>query len=397
MLRERNARLYLTGVLVSGFGDSAMSLAAGVWVKTLTGSDALAGVVGAGMWLALLLGPVLGGVADRVERRRLLVTVHLALAVVLAALASGRVWVIFAGLTLVGAGSVLAGAAEAAILPSVLPGELRGDFNGLVRTVAEGMKLFGPAAGAGLFALLGGPAVALLDAATFAAAAIAFALLRPRPAAPPEPSPRPSARPRESGFGVIRRDRTLRALVLAGGAALVASSLSSSATFAVLDEGLHRPPAFAGVLTPAQGLGSIACGLLAGSLMRRLGERGFAALGLALFAIGAACRAAPWTWLVLAGCVFIGLGLPAPLIAAVTALQRLAPGHLLGRASATADTLMFAPAGPALLLGGLAVSALDYRVQIAAAAALAGCAALALARRPAPALSPALRSSAAPR
>src|SRR6185312_7312824 len=93
------------------------------------------------------------------------------------------------------------------------------------------------------------------------------------------------------------------------------------------------------------------------------GARGFAALGLAVFAVGAAARAAPWTGVVLAGCVLNGLGLPAPLIAAVTVLQRAVPGPILGRAAATASTLMFAPAGPALLLGGAAVTVLDYRVQ----------------------------------
>ncbi|WP_433203872.1 MFS transporter [Dactylosporangium sp. CS-047395] len=387
VLSDRNARLYLGGVFVSGFGDSAMALAAGVWVKTRTGSDALAGIVNVGMWLALLLGPWLGGVADRVDRRRLLVLVNLALGAVLATVSTGHVWLLFAALTLVGVGGVLIDAAEAALLPSVVPVELRGDFNGLVRTVIEGMKLIAPAAGAGLFTWLGGPAVAWLNALTFAAAGAAFLLLRvpPAPAAPAAP-PAPAAPAAPAGAVAVQepvpvlRDRTLRALILAAAAAMVASSWSSSATYALLDA-LHRPPACAGVLTPAQGLGSVVCGLLAGPLMRRLGEGGFASLGLALVAAGALARATPWTGLVLAGCVLMGLGLPAPLVAAITAVQRIVPQERLGRAAATANSLMFVPAGPALLVGGLAVAVLDYRVQTVAAAALAIGAAGALARR----------------
>ncbi|MFE3288314.1 MFS transporter, partial [Streptomyces sp. NPDC059233] len=42
VLRDRDAGLYLSGVVVSGFGTSAMWLVAGVWVKSLTGSDPLA-------------------------------------------------------------------------------------------------------------------------------------------------------------------------------------------------------------------------------------------------------------------------------------------------------------------------------------------------------------------
>ncbi|WP_433044381.1 MFS transporter [Dactylosporangium sp. CS-033363] len=369
VLSDRNARLYLGGVFVSGFGDSAMALAAGIWVKTRTGSDALAGIVNVGMWLALLLGPWLGGVADRVDRRRLLVLVNLALGAVMATVSSGHVWLLFAALTLVGAGGVLIAAAETALLPSVVPADLRGDFNGLVRTVVEGMKLIAPAAGAGLFTWLGGPAVAWLNALTFAAAGAAFLLLR----VPPAPA---GAVPSHKPVPVLR-DRTLRALILAAAAAMVASSWSSSATYAMLDA-LHRPPAYAGVLTPAQGLGSVACGLLAGPLMRRLGEGGFASLGLGLVAAGALCRASPWTWLVLVGCVLMGLGLPAPLVAAITAVQRIVPQERLGRAAATANSLMFVPTGPALLLGGFAVATLDYRVQTAAAALLAGTAAVAL-------------------
>lgn len=69
------------------------------------------------------------------------------------------------------------------------------------------------------------------------------------------------------------------------------SGLSSTATFALLDTGLRRPAAYAGVLTALQGLGSEAGGLVAGALMRRMPRRAFAALGLALFALGVPARA----------------------------------------------------------------------------------------------------------
>jgi len=171
---------------------------------------------------------------------------------------------------------------------------------------------------------------------------------------------------------------------------MVAASLSSSAVFAMLDDGLHRPATFAGVLTPVQGLGSVAGGLAAGALLRRLGERGYSALGLAVFALGVLARSTPWTPVVLAGTLLVGLGLPGPLIAAVTAVQRLTPDHLLGRVAATASTAVFAPTGVALLLGSAAVAVADYRVQTVAAAVLAGAAALTLhlRRRPRPASPP---------
>ncbi|MDF3301414.1 MFS transporter [Streptomyces tropicalis] len=387
VLRDRNAGLYLGGVVVSGFGDSAMSLAAGIWVKTLTGSSGLAALVGFCFWLPVLAGPAIGTVADRVRRRPLLVAVQLALAVVTTALFGlherGDVWLLFAVLTLIGVGGVLADAAETALMASVVPGELRGDFNGLVRTAIESMKLLAPVAGAGLFTVLGGPAVALLDSVTFVLAAAAFWSIRVREAAS-------QVRPRRAwiagtveGVRHLRRHRTLRRLVLGGSAAMVLSSLSSTATFAMLDAGLHRAPAFAGVLTPLQGLGSVVSGSAAGALMRRMPERAFAAAGLAVFALGVLARATPWLPVVLGGQLAIGLGLPCPLVAALTAVQRETPGELLGRVAATANTLIFAPTGVALLLGTAMVESLDYRVQTLTAGAigLAAAAALAFADR----------------
>lgn len=386
-LRDRRARLHLTGVLVSGFGDSAMSLAAGIWIKTLTGSSALAALAGLCAWGPMLAGPVLGTLADRMPRRRLLVTVDLLLAGVLTApLAlhtlqpAALVAVLFGVLTLIGAGSVLTDAAEVALVPAVVPEERRGDFNGLVRTAVESTKLLAPLAGAGLFTVCGGPAVALLDTASFALAAAAFAALRIREPAPQRRQSGSWTADTAAGMRHIARRPLLRALVPGAGVAMLASSLGSTATYALLDDGLHLPPAYAGVLTPVQGAGSIVSGLAAGALARRTSGRTFAAAGLLVFALGLLARTAPSLPLVLAGSLAIGLGLPCPLIAALNAVQRETPGELLGRAAATANTLTFAPAGLGQLLGGAAVAALDYRVQTAAAAALALAAAIGLVR-----------------
>ncbi|WP_330328380.1 MFS transporter [Streptomyces sp. NBC_00536] len=371
VLRDRNAGLYLGGVIVSGFGDTAMLLAAGIWVKTLTGSDSLAALVGFCIWLPTFAGPVIGTVADRVRRRPLLVVTNLTLAAVmtvpLAVSSKADVWLLFAVLTLVGVGMVLNDAAATALVASAVPDELRGDFNGLVHTAIESMKLLAPLAGAGLFTAFGGSAVALLDAASFILAAAAFRLIRVQEASPGARVKRAWTTESAEGARYLWRHPLLRSLVVAGGTAMVLSSLSSTATFAMLDSGLHRSPAFAGVLTPLQGLGSVISGLAAGALMRRMPERTLAAAGLALFALGVLARATPWLPVVLGGGLAIGLGLPCPLIAAMTAIQRETPGKLLGRVAATAGTLMFAPTGLALLLGTAMVAALDYRVQIIAA------------------------------
>lgn len=184
VLRDRNAGLYLSGVVVSGFGTTAMWLVAGVWVKSLTGSDALAALTVFTLWAPVLAGPALGALADRLPRRPLLVGLGLVMAALLPVLtlldSAGRVWLLFAVLLVYGICGTVHGAAEAALVPQAVDHRLLGDFNGLRLTADEGMKLLAPLVGAGLFARFGGASVALLDAVTFALAAGIFALLRVR-------------------------------------------------------------------------------------------------------------------------------------------------------------------------------------------------------------------------
>ncbi|WP_063896586.1 MFS transporter, partial [Streptomyces prasinus] len=383
VLRNRNARIYMTGVVVSGFGDSAMLLASGVWVKELTGSDSLAALVTFCAWMPTLTGPFIGGLADRVRRRTLLIATSLVLAVVMTAPLAVRspqeVWLLFAVLTMVGTGTVLMDAAETALIASVIPAELRGDFNGLARTAIESTSLLGPLVGAALFTVLGGPTVALLNALSFLLAAAAFSLIRVREAAPALRPRRNRAAGTTEGIRHLWQQPALRSLIVAGGCAMTASSLSSTATYALLDAGVRQPAAFAGVLGSTQGLGSVISGLATGALLRRVPARVLSAAGLVLFALGALARTTPLLPVVLGGSLLIGVGLPWPLISALTTMQTTTPNELLGRIAATANTMIFAPTGLAILAGTAMVAVLDYRVQLLAAGVLALTTALLLA------------------
>ncbi|MGW2699719.1 MFS transporter [Streptomyces sp. NPDC001340] len=366
VLRDRTAGLSLTGVVVSGFGTSSLWLASGVWVKDLTGSNGLAALCMLALWAPSLAGPALGTLADRFRRRPLLIAVNLALAALLLTLfavdSPGRLWLLFAVLFGYGAAGVVRDAAESALVTAAVGPDLRGDFNGLRMTASEGMKLVAPLTGAGLYTAFGGPAVACLDAVTFVLAAGLCVLVRV-----------PEERPARSGDGWWRRTTEgvrhlwghpgLRPLVRAGGTTMLLASLAGTTLYAVVDR-LGHSPAYAGVLYAVQGAGSVAVGLVSGPALRRLGGRRFAAAGIALTAAGVAARAVPSDPVALVAGAAVGLGLPCVLIAALTAVQRETPGPLLGRATATAHTLMFTPnvvglavgaglvelAGPGLLL-----------------------------------------------
>jgi MFS family permease len=369
VLADRDAGLYLTGTVVSGFGTSAMWLASGIWVKDLTGSNGLAALCVFALWAPTLIGPVLGTLADRTRRRPLLIGSNLVLAALLPILFAvderGRLWILFVVLLVYGALGVVQDAAETALLAGALDKRLLGDFNGLRMTANEGMKLLAPLAGAGLYAAYGGPRVALLDAVTFALAAAVFALLRVREA-PPVPVPAGSLRTRTAqGVRHLLRHPGLRPLVIAGGTTMLFGGICGSTVYAVA-EGLGHSPTYVGVLYVAQGAGSVAVGLVSGTLLRRLGERRFAASGIALTAVAVVLRAVPDDAVALASSAAAGVGLPCALIAAYTAVQRQTPDDLLGRVSASLNTLLFAPNAVGLALGAGLVELVDYRVLLPA-------------------------------
>ncbi|MFD8445195.1 MFS transporter [Streptomyces globisporus] len=387
VLRDRTAGRCLAGVVVSGFGTSALWLTAGVWAKSLTGSNSLAALTVFAMWAPVLAGPALGALADRMDRKVLLVRGNLVTACLLVPLVlvdSGRtVWLLFAVLVLHGASGVVLDAAESALVAGTVPASLLADFNGLRMTANEGMKLVAPLAGAGLYVRFGGPAVALLAAAGCALAALVFARLpvrgtprtpardsAPAPELPAPPPPAGTWRDElAAGLRRIRASAVLRPLVTAGAATMFLAGVNGAVTFAYVDEVLGRAPAYAGVLYAVQGAGSVAVGLLAGPLLRRLPERLFAAGGIAVFALGVGARTVSPDAVALGASAAIGFGLPCVLIAAMTAVQRETPDAVLGRTAATAGSLMTAPNAVALALGAGLVAVADVRVLTAAAGA----------------------------
>ncbi len=396
MLRDRTAGRCLTAVMVSGFGTSALWLASGVWVKDLTGSDGLAALCLLAMWAPTLAGPVLGTLADRYRRRPLLIVLSLSMAALLLTLCAvdgpEELWLLYAVLFVYGAAGTVHDAAESALVAGAVDGSLLGDFNGLRMTAGEGMKLLAPLAGAGLFTAYGGSGVALLDAASFLAAALVYMSLRVREERPD--------RVREGGRGATAEgarhlwgDTVLRPLVLAGGVTMLCAGVSGALTYAVVED-LGHSPAYAGVLYAVQGAGSVTVGLLSGPVLRRLGARRFAAYGIGLLAVAMALRAVPYDPVAWASAATIGVGLPAALIAVLTEVQRRTPGPLLGRVTATANTLVYTPNVIGLAAGAAMVELLGTRAQLSGLGVVLGVtAAVLLAQRPASADRTAARSA----
>ena len=370
---RRNGRQYLIGLAVSVIGDNAMSLAAGIWVKSLTGSSSEAALVSVCVYAPSLAGPLAGVVADRVRRRRFLVRINLISAALVLPLlgvgGSGSVWIIFAVMTWYGIHLTLSGPAEDALFAVMLSRELRQELNGWSLGLQEVGRLVSPLFGAGLFALVGGGIVSVFDATTFVIAAVMLSRIRVREA-------RPLSQPRHwradllAGFGHIRRTPELRRLLRAASVVMSFSAILVAAQYSLV-QGVGEPPSFLGVFSAGLGAGSIVASLVSGRLLRVAGERWLAVLGMANFALGNAMRAAGWLPLAIAGSVVLGFALPWLFLALLNLAQRCTPPELQGRVSAAVTFAFFGPQAPLQALGALAIRYANYQQLYLAGAVVA--------------------------
>jgi MFS family permease len=385
LLADRDARVLLLGESLSLFGDRAIFLALGIWVRELTGSNAAAGLVFFALALPYLAAPLAGLLVDRVRRRPLMISVELALAAILLSLflvhGRSQLWLIYTVAFAYGAAGAVFGSARSALLTVMLPQELLADANGALQTVGEAMRLVAPLAGAGLFTLIGGGGIAAIDAATFVVSALCLWRLR---VVEPPPSPHEHHWLRELGAGLehVRRSPVLLRIVVCTAGALLVLGFAETLIFAVVVDGLHRPPAFFGVLLSCMGVGAIAGGLTAAPLLRRLGDMRLVGLGIALFALGDAFFATHSLALVIGGIAVAGVGLPWALVALGTAIQLRSPAQLQGRVASAADMALSLPQTISIAVGAALSTVVDYRVLVLVMSATMLACAAPLARAP---------------
>ncbi|GIH02020.1 MFS transporter [Rhizocola hellebori] len=381
----RDLRLWMAGTSVSLFGDAALWLAAGMWAKELTGSNALAGLALLAYLGPRLLNPFTGYLADRFRRRPLIAGLNLMLAgwVLLALpVGAGQVWWLYLVLFGVGLGSGLHSAAGSALLTQLVAAQHLGRTTAKLRTLQEVGLLAAPAAGTALYLAAGPRAVIWLEAFTFLACAACVWAVRVH-----EPEPMPNRRKVTTellaGMVHLARSAAQRDIVAAMAVALLAFGIFETAIFALVDQGLGRPAAFVGVLTFAKGVGSVLGGIAAVRLARHwAGAEGRAtALGLGLIALGTAILLMGGTPAAVAGLVVIGSGIPMAIVGLFTVVQLGTPGPLQGRAVAAATTLVTAPQVASIALGAVLVSIVDYRLLLAAIVVVVAAGAVFLMRR----------------
>jgi MFS family permease len=375
----RPFRLVQLSTGISGIGDGLALAAFPLLAAHLTDDPRLiVGVTIAAQLPWLLVALPAGAVVDRVDRRRLVVTVECARAAVLIVFAvavaadQGALAALLLTVFLIGVGQTLVASASHAVLPEIVDKVDLARANGaLFATTCATENLIGPALGGLIFAA----ATALpflLDGVSFAVGAVLLAMALPigrRQEGPPT-----TAQLRgdiAEGFRYFWRTPLLRLLgtMIATLAFCQAIVFGPLVLFAL--HGLGLSDAGYGVLLGLAALGNVLGGTVAGRLDDHFGAR-LLLPASGLLAAGAYALCGLASNLAVAA---LALGIEAIAVAIgnvanLTLRQRLIPSELLGRVGNIVRFFIFGAMPVGALVGGVLVQSFGVRAPFAGAAVL---------------------------
>lgn len=173
-LWNRNFFLLWQGQLVSAFGDALYAIALNLFVLELTGSTAVMGTIMALVTVPkVLLGPFLGVMVDRADRKKLIVIGDLirglSILLVTAALWSGvlEIWMLMAVAVADGICSAFFNPAVESSLPDLVPDENLMRANSVYQIATTGADIFGQSMGGAIYSLLGAPVMFLMNGISY--------------------------------------------------------------------------------------------------------------------------------------------------------------------------------------------------------------------------------------
>lgn len=361
-LRYRNYRLFFAGQSVSLIGSWMQMVAVSWLVYRLTDSAFLLGVVAFTSQIPILfVSPIAGVLADKGDRRRLLIITQvlaMAQALILAILyftGTIAVWHIIALGIFIGFVNAFDAPVRQAFVVDMV--EYRRDLGNAIAlnsSMFNGARLIGPAAAGVLIAAAGEGVCFALNAASFLAVIVALRAMRLKPA---EPAGRgDTLAGLRDGFAHAFGSRPIRAILL-----LVSLGSLLGMSYVVLmpivaQDILHGGSEMLGFLMGATGLGALIGAVHLASRTSVLGlektiVRGAAIFGIGLVAFAFSSNAALSLTLML----MTGFGMMVMFVSCNTVVQNLVHDDKRGRVMAlyTIAFLGIAPFG-SLLAGSLA-------------------------------------------
>ncbi|MFZ0015516.1 MAG: MFS transporter [Acidimicrobiia bacterium] len=370
LVRQPNFGPYLAANFTSNLGNWFQNVAAGIVVFQVTGSNTLVGTVSVLQFLAtLVLSPWSGSMADRFNRRKLLIlaqaisasgAVGLAIWVALSGVQGlPGVWPVLAATGIIGLGYAVGISAMNALIPALVD---RPDLEDAIALNSASFTLaraIGPAV-AGLVVAAAGAAWAFgINALTFLPLIIVLFVIKPRPTNTGD-----GDRSVRAGFAYVSRRKSMLWLVLAtltvGWAGDPANTLAPAyADLFGLDEW------FVGLQVAAFGAGAAASSLGVGAVRRRMTSESTTRLGMVLLGAGLLLFSlAPVPAVALIGLFVAGVGFLFGVATTNSNLQRRLHEDMRGRVMALWSMAFLGSRPLAAIIDGVVADLVSPRVGV---------------------------------
>jgi MFS family permease len=367
---DRDFRRFLLARLVSLGGTSVTYVALPVVVYSLSRSPLLTSLVAAFQALPyLLLGLVAGALADRLDRKRVMIVSDLVSAVVLASvplahwfgiLTVGQVLIVA---FLVPASFVFFDAADFGAVPVLVGVSRIAQANSMIWSSSTVVETLVPLAAGGLLAILNGATLVSVDVLSYVASAfLVRAVLRPLSGARHGAVPlgrRSLVADVKEGLRFLWDRVPIRMMTMVGACQSVAGGayVGQAVVWADRSLGVRQGDWRLGAIFASWGLGVLVASLLVPMLARRLGAARVVLLSLPASAVlGVLAIMAPdWEAATILLALW-GVAYMAIVINAVTYRQQVTPERLLSRVNTVGRMLSFGAGWPlgAVLAGVVA-------------------------------------------
>lgn len=363
LLHNRAFALLWSGRTISYLGDTFFNLTIAWVVYSMSGSVLQTAIIQVVWHLPnLLFGPLAGVLADRWDRKRIMVLTN-----VLAALIVGVIAVlmfvqdtvspvsIFVALFVLNSVTMFFGPANFSIMPEVVGRKLLTTASGLFAISGQVAALIGGPLSGMVIAVVGAVWTILFNAISFLIAAVCIAIA-PLPSHPPAAHTARTAIPLwrelQAGWQVINELPILRILVWLS-VLLNVTSFTGPMWPALVSQQLQGDATTFGILQSMAVVGGLSAGLVVGKLERQMGAGRIAIIG---WIVGGTCTlgiafstSIPLTGLFMLVSTF---GSVVASIAFGALSQTLCPPDYRGRLSGISSALAVLAIPPSALLGG---------------------------------------------
>jgi MFS family permease len=371
--QNRDFRTLIVSQTVSGLGDAVSSTAMPLLVLALTGSGIAMGLIGAlNTGADFLMGTVAGALADRGDRKRMMLGADLGRALLTALipltdLLGGPTMVVIVIVTAPMA--ILRGffrAGYIASIPNLVGRSQLARGNGILETAYSTSFIVGPAIAGFLVSVIGpGPTLAV-DAASFAFSAVGLFLIRREMRAPVVAQRGRMVDDIREGFAFVAGSPVLRTVILLfASTSAVLAPIGAAMTFRVVHD-LGLAPAAFGLTLSGLGVGTLAGSVLAtrlghGSNIARVMVLAVLVMGAPLIAI-AAFDSLP---VIVALTALTGAGEAALVITYVSVRAANSPDRLVGRIGSTARVMALGLMPIGSLIGGVLIDTIGGTETVA--------------------------------